>query len=189
MIKTLHGSPIPQQEKRMQHLPPAHWGTHQLATFMWGLWNPCSCCAFPDWCLQVWVGTVKQHQPQKIKAHDFEKLVWASDFQIPFICCGVRSMLCTVSKISNVEEFWRASHILSITIPKGQSYLGFPFNLAGEERQLAPSNISQKAIWLRMPGTVLFPTPKWDFTRYMTHKVCLQPCFQIRTHFSNYTAN
>lgn len=69
------------------------------------------------------------------------------------------------------EEFWRPSHIPSITISKGQSQFVFPFNLAREERQLAPSNTSQKAIWLRMPGTVLFPTAEWDFTRYMTQSL------------------
>ena len=37
--------------------------------------------------------------------------------------------------------------------------------------------------------TVLFPGPKWDFTWYMRHKVCLKPCFQIRSHFRNYAAN
>lgn len=37
--------------------------------------------------------------------------------------------------------------------------------------------------------TLLFPAPKWDLTRYMRHEVCLKPCFQIRPHLRNYTAN
>lgn len=93
-----------ERRKEQPHLPWAHWGSHQPATFVWCLWNPCPCCAFPEWCLQQWAGTVKQCQPQKIKTHGCEKLVWACDFPIPFICCGVCLMLCTVSKISNVEK-------------------------------------------------------------------------------------
>lgn len=175
----------------MQHLPGAHWGPHQPAAFPCCLWNPCSCCAFPGCCLQVWVGTVKQCQPQKIKT----PRLWKTGLGLWFpnslyLLWGVlHALYCQQNKQCWEEEFWRASHILSITTPKGQSWPFFPFNLAGEERQLAPSNISQRAIWLRIPGTVLFPTSKQDFTRYMANKGCLQSYFQIRTHFRNYTAS